>query len=324
MRPVRSTGFAATVAALIAGGAAMVAAGLLLAVTPVSALALQVTAAAQPTEFDKLEATLRARVAETDGEVAVALMDLETGLRIGINEHTSMHAASTMKVPVLLELFRQVDAGRFAADDSIVVGNQFVSIADGSTYTLGTDRDTEIIEQLGQKMSLRRLASGMSIISSNLATNILIDVVTADSVQRTMASIGASDMRVLRGVSDDPAFRAGMNNTTTAAALARVLEAIARCELNTRASCDAMMEILEGQRFRGQIPAGLPDGVRIGNKTGSITAHRHDGAIIFPEGRQPYILVVLTRNVDSIEAANQVAVDVSRLVWQALAAARSD
>jgi beta-lactamase class A len=285
-----------------------------------SAAAQQHDHAAAPADaFTRLEQALRARVAaEAPGEVGVMVIDLATGRRFGINEDVSMHAASTMKVPVLMELFRQVDAGRFAADDSIVVNNRFTSIADGSSYTLGSDRDTEIVERLGQPMSLRRIATGMSVISSNLATNILIDVVTADSVQATMARIGAGDMVVLRGVSDNPAFAAGMNNMATAAALARSLEAIARCEIHTRASCDAMLEILEAQQFRTQIPAGLPDGTRVANKTGSITGHRHDGAIIYPPGRAPYVLAVLTRGIDGTAAANRVAVDISRAVWDAL------
>ncbi|HSJ25384.1 MAG TPA: serine hydrolase [Longimicrobiales bacterium] len=278
-----------------------------------------------PTEqavLTRLEAALRARVAaEPTGEVGVALVDLATGRRLAINGDVSMHAASTMKVPVLIELFRQVDAGRFAADDSVVVNNQFTSIADGSRYTLGSDRDTEIIERLGQTMSLRRLATGMSVISSNLATNILIDVVTADSVQATMVRLGAGDMIVLRGVSDNPAFAAGMNNMATAASLARTLEVIARCEIHSQASCDAMLEILEAQQFRTQIPAGVPAGVRVANKTGSITGHRHDGAIVFPDGRAPYVLTVLTRGIATTAAANAVAVDISRLVWEALTGA---
>jgi beta-lactamase class A len=290
-----------------------------LSATPTAA-AQQPGSATEQETFTRLEQALRARVAaETEGEVGVALIDLATGRKLAINGDASMHAASTMKVPVLIELFRQVDAGRFAVDDSIVVNNQFTSIADGSRYTLASDRDTEIIERLGRTMTLRRIARGMSVVSSNLATNILIDVVTADSVQATMARLGAADMIVLRGVSDNPAFAAGMNNMATAASLARTLEVIARCEIHTRASCDAMIEILEAQQFRTQIPAGVPAGVRVGNKTGSITGHRHDGAIIFPEGRAPYVLTVLTRGIPTTAAANAVAVDISRIVWQALA-----
>jgi beta-lactamase class A len=160
------------------------------------------------------------------------------------------------------------------------------------------------------------------VVSSNLATNILLDYLTADSVQATMARIGAEGMRVLRGVSDDAAFAAGLNNMATAAALARALEAIARCDLHTRASCDGMLEILEAQQFRSQIPAGVPAGVRVANKTGSITGHRHDGAIVFPAGREPYVLAVLVRGINEAAAANAVAVDISRLVWEALVEGR--
>jgi beta-lactamase class A len=270
--------------------------------------------------YADLEREIRARVAAAaPGEVGVALVDLRTGRRMEVNGDLSMHAASTMKVPVLIELFRQAEAGRFAPDDSIVVKNTFRSIADGSEYTLRSDRDTEIIQRLGQGMSLRRLATGMTVISSNLATNILIDFLTADSVQATMERLGAGGMRVLRGVSDDPAFAAGMNNMATAASLARTLEVIARCDGFTRTSCDAMLEILEGQQFRTQIPAGLPPGTRVANKTGSITAHRHDGAIVFPPGREPYVLAVLVRGITETAPANQVAVDISRMVWEALA-----
>lgn len=166
-------------------------------------------------------------------------------------------------------------------------------------------------------MSLRRLARGMTVVSSNLATNILIDFLTADSVQATMQRIDAGGMRVLRGVSDDPAFAAGMNNMATASALARSLEVIARCEMHTQASCDAMLEILEAQQFRSQIPAGVPGDARVANKTGSITGHRHDGAIVFPPGRPPYVLAVLVRGLDAAEG-DAVAVEVSRLVWEAL------
>ena len=266
-----------------------------------------------------LERELRARIArDTAGEVAVALIDLATGHTLGIAQDVPMHAASTMKVPVMMELFRQAEAGRHRVDDSITVIDTFRSIADTSHYTLGSDQDSALVAGVGTRLSLRRIAHGMITVSSNLAANILIDYLTADSVRRTMAAIGAQDMVVLRGVSDDPAFRRGMNNTTTAAALARAMEVIARCSMHTRRSCDGMMAMLEAQQFRSEIPAGLPPGVRVGNKTGSITGHRHDAAIVMPTGRAPYVLVVLTRGAANPRAATAVAVDISRMVWETL------
>ncbi len=269
-------------------------------------------------DFAELEADLRALIAPASGEVSVALIDLEDGARLGIDEEVSMHAASTMKVPVLMELFRQADQGRFSVDDSITVADEFTSIVDGSTFSLGGDRDEELVARLGGEMSLRRLGRGMTIYSSNLATNILIEHLSAENVQRLMGEIGAEGMVVLRGVEDTPAFRAGLNNTATAAALARALEVIATCEIHTEASCEGMLEILEAQEFRAEIPAGVPEGVRVANKTGSITGIRHDGAIVFPEGREPYILAILTRGFDTPDAATAVMVDISRRVWDEL------
>jgi beta-lactamase class A len=281
-----------------------------------------------------LEAALRARIAAAaPAEVAVVLLDQGSGLRIGIGDTVTMHAASTMKVPVLLELYRQAAAGRFSLDDSVLVSNEFTSIADGSRYTLSVtdDSEGELYRRLGQPVTLRALARPMIVRSSNLATNILIEHVTADSVRRTLRLLGAEGMHVLRGVEDGPAFRQGLNNTTTAAAFARVLEAISRCAAGRtpprdlaalaplRAEhCQELVATLEGQEFREQIPAGLPPGTRAGSKTGWITGIHHDGAIVFPATGAPYVLVVLTRGIADRAVSARLAADISRQVWQAL------
>lgn len=285
---------------------------------------------------DRLAEAMREQIArEAPGEVAVALVDLETGRRIGIGDDVSMHAASTMKVPVLVELFRQAAEGRYSLDDSVVVRNEFTSIADGSRYSLSPEDDSEtgLYGMIGSKTTVRELARRMIVRSSNLATNILIERVSAESVRRTMAKLGAEDMRVLRGVEDTPAFRRGMNNTTTAGAFARVLEAIARCETGvaagtpaaslglSRTQCRELSDILAGQEFTEMIPAGVPAGVRVANKTGWITGIQHDGAIIYPPGRAPYVLVVLTRGIEDRAAAAKVASDLSRMAWEALVGA---
>ncbi len=253
------------------------------------------------------------------------MVDLETGATAGVAADVVMHAASTMKVPVLLELFRQAEAGRFDLDDRVTVKNEFTSIADGSTYSLsvGDDSDDVLYGKIGGEATYRELARLMIVRSSNLATNNLVEIVDADSAAALMARIGADGMQVLRGVEDIPAFRAGMSNRTTARALARVLEAIQRCEVTSRAACNAMIEILKGQEFNDKIPAGLPPGTPVAHKTGRITGIDHDGAIVYPPDREPYVLVVLTRGFqDDRDAAKAVAAEISRLVWQALTSGR--
>jgi beta-lactamase class A len=266
-----------------------------------------------------LEQSIRARIAQQDSaEVAVSLIDLQTGRELHINGDVVMHAASTMKVPVLLEIFRQAEAGALALDSSIAIINRFRSIADTSQYSLSADDDSDstLYAMIGQRTTVLDLARLMIVRSSNLATNILIDLVQAHNVRATVAKLGAKGMTVMRGVEDLPAYERGMNNTATSHAYADVLAAIARCDRFTRASCDAMLAILEDQEFTNMIPAGVPEDVRVANKTGSITRIQHDGAIIFPPGRAPYVLVVLTRGITDHVVAQKLGADISRMVWQ--------
>jgi len=280
-----------------------------------------------PQRLAALDAAVRRLVAELPGdtlEVSVALMDLETGDSLLFRAHERMHAASTMKVPVMLELFRRADAGELSLDEPVPVRNEFRSIADGSAYTLSAadDSDPEIYGRLGERMTVRELVDRMIARSSNLATNLLIDLAEPARIAATLEGLGASETVVLRGVEDGPAFRAGMNNSTTAYGLMKTLEGIAGGRAASPRATEEMLAILERQEFRAMIPAGLPPGVRVANKTGWITGIDHDAAVVLPEGRGPYVLVVLTRGFRDRELARRVAAEVSRRTWEAVAAAR--
>jgi beta-lactamase class A len=277
--------------------------------------------------FAALEAEVRRMVAELPGdtlEVSVALVDLQSGDSLLVDAHERMHAASTMKVPVMLELFRRADAGELELDGPVQVRNTFRSIADGSAYTLSAadDSDTEIYGRLGQTLTVRELVERMITRSSNLATNLLIDLAEPARIAATLASLGASETVVLRGVEDGPAFRAGMNNTTTAYGMMKTLEGIAAGRAGSPRATEEMLAILGRQEFREMIPAGLPAGVRVANKTGWITGINHDAAIVLPEGRRPYVLVVLTRGFQDQALARRTAVEVSRRSWEAVAGTR--
>ncbi|HEX8691086.1 MAG TPA: serine hydrolase, partial [Longimicrobium sp.] len=256
----------------------------------------------------ELEAEVREiirRGAGDTAEVSVAFLDLETGDSLLVDAHRVFHAASTMKVPVMLELFRRADAGEVSLDDPVEVRNGFRSIFDGSAYTLSADDDSDstLYVRVGSRVPMRELIGLMITRSSNLATNLLIDTADPKRIERTLAGLGAAEMKVLRGVEDGPAYRAGMNNTTTAYGFARVLAAVAGGRSASPAASREMVEILGRQEFTEMIPAGLPPGTRSANKTGSITRIAHDGAIVFPEGRAPYVLVVLTRGFASSRTA---------------------
>ncbi|WP_412062186.1 serine hydrolase [Rubrivirga sp. IMCC45206] len=228
------------------------------------------------------------------------------------------HAASTMKVPVMIEAFRQVADGRRAWDDPVLVENRFRSIVDGSAYAIEDDTDDALYEVRGQTLSLRNLVDRAITTSSNLATNLLIGLVTADSVQATVDRLGAPGMRVLRGVEDLKAFEAGLNNETTADALATLLAALRDGRAVSPEADAEMLDVLDDQAFNEMIPAGLPRGTRVAHKTGWITEIHHDAAVVYPRGSAPYVLVILTEGIADRERSARLGAEIAAAVHAAL------
>lgn len=276
------------------------------------------SASAQRRDLGGLAAQIRDRIAQVPGaEAAVSYRDLATGDSLDIGADVEFHAASTMKIPVMLEVLRDVEAGRLGLDQQVLLVNRFHSIVDGSPYSLdpSDDSDSLVYTLVGQRVPVRELLERMIVRSSNLATNELVALVGAEHANATAHALGATHIRVLRGVEDIKAFDAGLNNTTTSSDLAVLLERIERHEALTAASAQLMKEILLRQQFNDEIPAGLPPGTPVAHKTGSITATLHDAAIVYPPGRKPYVLVVLTRKIPQESVARSLIADVSRLTW---------
>ena len=267
-----------------------------------------------------LRAALLRRIAEEPGAtVGLVFRPLDGGEALDINGDGAYHAASTMKVPVMIEVMRRVESGALSLSQDVLLVNRFASIADGSPFTLDAadDSDSSMYERVGSRVSIRELTDGMITRSSNLATNALIAIVDPVLVSATATALGTRATHVLRGVEDQKAFDMGLVNTTTAADLSSLLVAIARDRAASPGSCALMREILLRQEFNERIPAGVPPGTPVAHKTGDITAAAHDAAIVFPAGRAPYVLVVLTKGIADVHRADFLIADLSRLVWRA-------
>lgn len=264
-----------------------------------------------------LKSEIQAQFKAVKGEFALAFKDLQTGTEILINEHELFHAASTMKTPVLIEVYNQASKGLFSLSDSIEIKNEFKSIVDSSVYELdkGEDSDTLIYQHIGEKRTVYSLMYDMIIMSSNLATNIIIDKIGAANVQRTIQKLGIRKMKVLRGVEDGKAFQAGMNNTATAHDLMVLFEKIANGQAVDSAASKEMVNILLDQQFNNIIPAQLPSAVKVAHKTGWITASHHDSGIVFlPDGRK-YVLVLLSKDLEDEKAGIDAMANVSRMIY---------
>jgi len=246
--------------------------------------------------------------------------DLATGDSLTVGSDVRFHAASTMKVPVMIQLFRDRDAGLLSLDDSVTITNTFRSIVDSSPYRLDVtdDSDSSLYKRLGQWASIRQLIELMETVSSNLATNLLIAKVDAKRANATAHALGADSILVLRGVEDDKAYRAGLNNTTTARDLGMLLAAIANGKAASAASCREMLAILGRQQFNEGIPAGLPPGTTVYHKTGWIgQVVYHDAALVEPPNGGRYVLVVLTGAIQKDADAHAAVRDLSKLVFDA-------
>ncbi|HEY9186017.1 MAG TPA: serine hydrolase [Salegentibacter sp.] len=255
---------------------------------------------------------------ETQGDFALAFKDLSLEERsVYINEHENFHAASTMKTPVMIEVFNQAEAGQFSLGDSLFVKNGFKSILDGSSFSLELGRDSgeHLYSLIGKKRSIKDLIIDMISQSSNLATNILIELVDAKNVNKSMRELGAKNINVLRGVEDMKAYEAGLSNSTTAYDLMLIFEALAKGQaVNPRAD-KQMLEILRLQQHTDLIPALLPKEVEIANKTGWITGVHHDSALVKLADGRSYVVVLLSKNMEDMEAGTQMLAGISKIIY---------
>ena len=257
-----------------------------------------------------------------DGDFAVAFMIIgDEKNEILINEKMIFHAASTMKTPVMIEVFKQAAENQFNLDDSIEIKNEFKSIVDASPFSLDITDDSgeDLYSFIGKQKTIRELVFDMITVSSNLATNILIELVGAANINETMRSIGANDIQVLRGVEDDKAFQLGLNNIVTAYDLMLIYENLANHKFVNAESSTEMINILLQQKHNTRIPAKLPNDVKVAHKTGTITGVGHDSGIVFlPDGRK-YVLVLLSKNVKDGKAVVEAQAEVSRMIYEYVA-----
>ena len=265
-----------------------------------------------------IEEEVKNELEKQPGTYAIAFKDLSTGETLLINEKQSFHAASTMKTPVMIEVYEQAAEGKFSLTDSILIKNDFKSIVDGTSFSLDSAEDSEkvLYTLTSSKRTLDELVYDMIIVSSNLATNIIIELVDAKKVTQSMRDLGAKDIQVMRGVEDDKAFAQGLNNTVTAYDLMLIFEKMANGETVSKQASDAMIDILLDQKFNTIIPAKLPADVKVAHKTGSITGVHHDSGIVFlPDGRK-YVLVILSKNLEDEEAATDGMASVSEIIYR--------
>ena len=270
------------------------------------------------------DATLRDTVLRIGEEanaaaIAVAAYDFEHHTTWSLNPARWFHAASTIKVPVLLAVYEGIENHRFEPYSRVHVRNRFYSLADGKPYRVSKEVDANAVvhEAIGHMLTVHELAEHMIVTSSNLATNLLLDLVGVEAAREAIARLHLGGIDLRRGVDDEAAWAAGINNRVTAAGLCDAMRLIEEGKAISTEASKAMLDILHQQRFRSGIPAGLPEEARVAHKTGEISTVAHDAGIVYLDGRDAYVVVILTEwEADVTGRRQETIARISRAVYE--------
>jgi beta-lactamase class A len=264
--------------------------------------------------FDALERTSGAR------SLAVAVHDTETQTTFRRNGDRWFHAASTIKVAILVGVYASIHHGWLVPQSRLHVRNRFFGAVDGAPFRVLSDRDanSDVHDAIGKMMRVSELALHMIATSSNLATNLLLELVGLETVQRSLDELHIDGIDIRRGVEDERAFELGINNRVTADGLTQLLRVIAEERAFSPELSRDMLEILHAQEFRNGIPARLPRAVRVAHKTGDISTVAHDAGVVYPEGRKPYVIAVLTEWAPETSGRSATIAEVSHVVYDCL------
>jgi len=258
---------------------------------------------------------------EKEGTYAVWFQHLQNEeLYFALNPDEVFHAASTMKTPVMVELFRRAELGDFNLSDSIKVENRFYSIVDGSEYQLDLDPDGDdpFERKVDEMATLYDLNHAMITYSSNITTNLIIQLVGAEETTNTMRNLGAERIEVIRGLYDMEAFNRGLSNRTTAKDLGILFQHIANGTAVSPQMDQLMIEVLKDQFYRDVIPAKLPDDVITATKSGFITGVIHDSGIVYLPDGQSYVLIFLSKDLPDAETGREAGSEVSKRIYEHL------
>lgn len=252
--------------------------------------------------------------------VGVAFHDYATTVSFSSHGDRWFHAASTIKVAILLALFKAADEGRLKIESRLHVRNRFRSIVDGSPFRVSAERDgdAELHRRVGRTVALADLARAMIVRSSNLATNLLFDFLGRDAIRGTVAEAGLPGVNITRGVEDEAAFERGLNNEVTADGLLALFRLLHEQRFLSAASCAQMIEILFAQEFNRMLPARLPAGTRVAHKTGEISTACHDAGLVFLPDRPPYAVAILTEGPPNLEGRQKAVAAISNAIFHFL------
>jgi len=265
---------------------------------------------ADSTGLTGLQDTLSRDLAQRPGRFAVAVYDFSSRAQATVNAHEVQHAASLIKLPIMMAVFAMIDSGTATLGQTVEIRSDYRSVADGSTFHV------EPIAALPAHPSLNRLLNAMITVSDNIAANALIEFVGIPRIERFLSDHGYLETHVRRFLMDEKALARGIENTMSAYDAMLMLRDLELGRYFSAESRAEMLRLLKAQTHNEKIPSVLPPGVTVAHKTGKITNVEHDAGIVYlPDGRK-YVLALLSSRLPGNNAGVSAAQAVSRLVYR--------
>lgn len=253
----------------------------------------------------KLESAIHDTDQHLDGAIGLAVLDLTTGQKILLHADDVFPQASSIKITVLAELYRQAQQGKLKLTDLYTVQSSDLV------------QDSDIMNGLTPgitKITLRDLATMMVAVSDNAATNVLIDRVGMDSVNAFLDSLGLSHTRLRRKMMDVKAAAEGRENISTPREMMTLLETLYRGKVLNKEMTEDFFKVLS-TRKDSWIPRELPEDLRVANKPGALEGVRNDSGVIFAKNR-PYILCVMTTYLRNEREGEEAISKISLAAYQ--------
>jgi beta-lactamase class A len=257
--------------------------------------------------------------AQKTAACAVALHDYASDDRFSLNGDRVFHAASTIKVAVLLSVMKAVDDGDLRLSDPLHVRNRFHSAINRVPYFMDSSSDgyPQLYRLVGGTAKIGDLANCMITSSSNLATNLLLDFIGLERARDILRASGVRGVELRRGVADDLAHESGLDNETTAVGLVDLL-GVFRGDFLSKSTRELAIQILLEQRFTSMIPAGLPAHATVAHKTGEISTVCHDAGIVYLPEREPYIVAILTEVDNESDSRRETVAKISQAIYESV------
>lgn len=252
-----------------------------------------------------LENKIENIVEESSANISVSFYDLDQGEGFSINGDDKAPSASMIKLLIMLKALDECDKGKINLEDTIKLDDY--EKVDGSGILKELSRD--------HKFSIRELLTLMIIVSDNTATNILIDLLGKEEINKIGHDLGLDKTNLERKMMDSHAKEKGLDNFTSSNEILKLLKMIYEKEFVSEDFSDFALDILLRQQERQRLQRYLPEDLKIASKSGDLDNLENDGGIFFTENKN-YILVILVNQAESNVLAKEIIGEISLKIYK--------